>query len=268
MDNRIIRKIKNIWSKIKVNRGFQRGLKFLLYGSAAFLFLYTLLNLNIMFIEDVNVVTDKDLRLTTKEDLERLLNNNVGKRLYKIDINEEEEKVLNENWFIKGVNIEKIFPKTLKVEVVEREPLLVVGAKVEGGQRQFIISKDLFVLGECAEFESICEGLPKASLKDKSLKVNVGEKLKSKSVETIGQIETFLKEKDIPSKMYYIPEDSIAVVELEDDTRGIFTSDKSIREQLDAFLLTREMLVMEGEAYKEIDMRFERPVVRVDKYTL
>jgi hypothetical protein len=221
-----------------------------------------------MFIEDVNVVTEKELQLTTKDDLEGLLNNNVGKRLYKIDIDKEEKRVLNENRFIKEVDIEKIFPKTLKVEVVEREPLLVVGAKIEGGQRQFIISKDLLVLGECVEFESICEGLPEASLKDKSLKINIGEKLKSKSVKTIGQIELFLNEKDIPSKMYYIPEDSIAVVELEDDTRGIFTSDKSITEQLDAFLLTREMLVMEGEKYKEIDMRFERPVVRVDKYTL
>jgi hypothetical protein len=131
-----------------------------------------------------------------------------------------------------------------------------------------MISKDLWVVAKCDNYQKKCDNLPLVNLETGSLDIQIGEKVNSDSLETIKTIETYLLKNDIESSQYYIPDDSTAVVELEDDSRIIFESDDSIDDQLEDFVHTRHTLLLKDKSYKEMDMRYQRPVVRFDKYTV
>ena len=53
----------------------------------------------------------------------------------------------------------------------------------------------------------------------------------------------------------------------EDGTRAIFSVGTPISQQVNLLEYTKENLALKGKKYKELDFRYEQPVMRVDKYT-
>ena len=66
---------------------------------------------------------------------------------------------------------------------------------------------------------------------------------------------------------YVVPENDVVVVLFEDETRAVFSLRKSVEDQIDQFEYTKENLLLEGKTFKELDFRYDKPVLRVDKYS-
>jgi cell division septal protein FtsQ len=236
-----------------------------------------------MYIESLEIKNSGQLTYVSKEDIENLLVDNIGRRLYNINLDKQESRVTSNLIFVKTADIKKTFPSKLEIKLVERNPLLVLKTEVveivkdnEGQSiekkvaKRFLISQDMMVLTDCSgkEYKALCDGLPQISLKKGICTPKLYQSVSCESIKAIQEIEIFLNEKEIESESYLIPQDDLTIVKLNDKTRVIFPAEKVVESELENFLNTREKLLMEDKSYKEIDMRYERPIVRVDKYTV
>lgn len=235
---------------------------------------YLVFNLNIFYVEDITVtpLTEKSFRYIDDEEIEDFLLSYIGKRIFSISTSKVETDVYNQFAFSDEVYVSKRFPNKLQVRIVEREPVLYVETSVNNQDQSdtspgYLIDKNLYVLSSCLNYSKRCEELPSCKMSIELTDSNIGSQISQKIVKDVIDLNRQFKSRDVKVEQFMIPESHVIIVIIDDSTRAIFSDKKDLTDQFDDYLYTRENLVLKGESYKEIDMRYDRPVVRVDKYT-
>lgn len=255
-------KISSFLTKIRRSKfyGISKTISTILAISAVILFIF---NLNIFYIEDVQVspFEQKSFTYIEMEEIEKCLLDCVGERIFWVDIDKISQGVLKKSPFVSEVYVSKKFPNIISVKIIERVPTL----KVQAENGVFMIDKDLIVLSKCDKYPATCQELPNCEFT--SQKLEVGENINSAELESIEQIQESLSDMDIKAEKFWIPEEKIIVVELKTKSRIIISTQKDLYKQSKEFQYTHENLLLQDKKYKEIDLRYDRPVIRFDKYT-
>ncbi|MBN1617844.1 FtsQ-type POTRA domain-containing protein [Candidatus Dojkabacteria bacterium] len=253
-----------------------RNFKYLWILAIAIGLFFFISRLNLFYIETINVESLNGDKLTylDSEELEDQVVDYLGVNFFEVDTTKIEKQISNDNSFVKNVYVTKRFPSTITVRIEERQPIVVLTSKFgqnlgveETENESFLTSVDGYILASCSNNEQLCQNLPKCALFNDPSDIKIGKKPYISVLEEIIAIEDFFNEKGIDIVKLSNPESTVIVAEFDDSTHGIFTSKSSISAQLNSYFLTRQALVVEGISFKEIDVRYDRPVYRVDKYT-
>jgi hypothetical protein len=226
---------------------------------------FVMFNLNLFFVQNFEVTSfDEDnLRYIDSEEVEDFLVGYIGKRIFDVD-NSSIEKELKENYsYIYEVYVTKRVPNTLQIRIVERKPTL----KLKSGDQVYLMDIDGFILDDCLKSESHCGDFPVVEASYYSGQIQIGQKPFITEIDEIIEILDSQSEIGVNVSEVIIPALGVISVSFDDSTRAVFSVDDDINEKIGVYTYTRENLMLKNELFKEIDLRFDRPVVRVDKYT-
>lgn len=240
---------------------------------------YGIANLNIFFIQNFEVegFAGKEIQFINSEAVKDSLDTYYGQRLFLVNTEEIANSLKKEFAFIDTLYVTKHVPDTIKVRIVERTPYLVLGRLDNNTlfpevvsaiyENALLIDKDRYIVGTCSIEGQLCEKLPVCLFLDSPDSYQPGDTVYFAELDEIIALDGLFSRIDIKPEGYAVPETKIIVVAFEDGTRAIFSLDRSLEEQVSSFEYTRENLALEGKTYLEIDFRYDRPVMRVDKYT-
>lgn len=222
-------------------------------------------NLNLFFVQNFDVTSfdDEELSNIDSEEVEDFLVSYIGKRIFEVDTREIEVKLQEEYSYIRDVYVSKRVPNSLQIRIIERIPTLIITNK----SIDYLLDDDGQILEDCSIEGTKCSVKIKINVSYYSGDIEIGDKpfiteLDESIVLTQNQDKLGSAITEI-----LIPESDVIYLTLEDSTRAFFTTQEDIVSQIGLYSYTRENLMLKGEKFKEIDMRFERPVIRVDKYT-
>lgn len=227
--------------------------------------IYLILTLNIFYVQkfEIESFDREELVYLNEEEISDFLTEYIGTRLFELNVAEVEQKLIDEFSFIKNVYVSKRAPNSISVKIVERVPTLaLVKDKIF-----YLLDDEGMVLGLCDEYEKYCKNIPSVSVLNYKGDIEIG------SVPFITEIDEVIQLAESERKMglniidFLIPDSDVISITFSDVTRGIFSTGKDINEQIETYMYTRENLLLEDRKFKEIDLRFDRPVIRVDKYT-
>ena len=226
---------------------------------------YLAFTLNIFYVQtfEIEPLESDELTYIDREEVEDSLVEFIGVRLFQLDTTSVENKLSKDFTFIKDTFVSKRVPNSLSIKIVERVPTLnLTKEKVS-----YLLDDEGLVLGLCTDYQSYCEKVPSVTVTSYIGEIEVGKVPFIIEVDEVVLLAESEKELGLDVLEFKIPVDSVISVYFEDGTRAIFTVDKDMIEQIKEYSYTRENLLLENESFKEIDMRFDRPVIRVDKYT-
>lgn len=277
----------NLIQKIKQSTWIRR-LAYLLLIIVTGLFGYTILGMNIFYIENIEItsIDNGPLKFTDRNEMEDFLTDYIGKRLYQIDSSTVESEILESFYFTKEVSVAKKFPKTLHISIEEKKLIMNIVVVDSGGNTPhndtpnsnstpgnsnttdgFLADESMSLLSRCSDFPGECEILPVCEVTPDFQNIQIGMVIHNDGVQMVHSLDKELKSSEVQVLKYYIPEEDVVVVFLNDKTRVIFNTNKNITEQINNFEYTQENLLLQNKKYKELDLRFDRPIIRVDKYT-
>ena len=226
---------------------------------------YLAFTLNIFYVQSLEIesLEAEVLTYVDREEIEDSLVDFIGMRLFQLDTSSVESKLSEDFTFIKESFVSKRVPNSLSIKIVERVPTL----NLTKGKISYLLDDEGLVLGLCTDYESYCDKVPIVTVSNYVGEIEVGEIPFIIEVDEVIELAESEKELGLDIQEFLIPEDTVISVYFEDSTRAIFSVDKDISEQINEYSYTRENLLLKNDPFKEIDMRFDRPVIRVDKYT-
>ena len=241
---------------------------------------YALANLNIFYIQEFEVegFAGESLVYIDPDDVESELSEYYGERLFLVSTDDIADSLSSSLPFIKKVYVTKHAPDSIQASIIEREPVLVIGPmtfktlfppSVESVfKHAALIDGERTVIATCVDEEDICAGLPVCLFSDTPESYELGDDVFFAELDEIIDLDSLFDEIGMSPTGYAVPEPNVVVVSFEDSSRAIFSLEAPLDEQVVSFEYTRENLALEGKKYKELDFRYERPVMRVDKYTV
>lgn len=210
----------------------------------------------------------------------RIGENYMGKGFFKISTVEIEKEVLQYSTFIEEVTIEKRFPKTLSISILGREPFLNISNDenfvivdqegfvmvVEQRSDKSITPETASVSSEIAKKQfivtdnSLYADLPLLVAPGVNVEFEVGKKSTFFQIEKISLINRVLTDNgyEIQSIDYL---ENVFTFNLQGDKRVIFSGDSDMETQLKRFILVAGNIKEEGSEFRQIDLRYERPIV-------
>lgn len=226
---------------------------------------FIMFNLNLFYVQkfEVESLGEGDLKYIDQEDVNDLLVDYIGERIFEVDTSAVESVLKNSLSYIDEVYVSKRVPNSLQVRIVERAPTL----KLSKGEDIYLIDSDGLVLEDCMVKNSKCGDVPIVKVSYYTSEINVGEQPFITEIDEIIQIIQKQSELGVEITQILVPESGVIYAILDDSTRVIFSAVDDVFDQINLYSYTRENLLLKNEGFKEIDMRFDRPVVRVDKYT-
>lgn len=245
---------------------------------------YIILSLNIFYIETIEIETlaDSKLEYLNEEEIRESLVDIIGQRFFSVNPGQIEEEMIEKFTFVKEIYVTKRIPDSVIIRLSERNPQIVVG-QVTTTTDELSSSKGLFdfilkdsdviideegvVLAQCNDEGELCNELPRCVHENTWGIRPPGSTVYFTELSGIVEIDSLFSDGSYSVSGYAVPETDVVVSELEGGERVIFSLDKSIPEQFSTFEYTVENLSVEGKSYMELDLRYDRPVLRVDKYT-
>ncbi|GAG84065.1 unnamed protein product, partial [marine sediment metagenome] len=235
---------------------------------------YGILNLNLFYIQNLNISSFDDSSLTnvTEEEIDDYLVVYLGRRLFWVRPTDVENDLQYQFPFIESAYVTKQIPDTLTIRIVERDPVLIfhpVDAsklfKTNNSETLdgYIIDSDGLVLDTCEENNDLCDELPLCTILETAGTYSIADTIYFAELESIVLMNHSLLDQKEKVTEYVVPENDVVVVLFEDETRAVFSLRKSIEEQIELFEYTKENLSLEGKTYKELDFRYDKPVLRV-----
>lgn len=177
----------------------------------------------------------------------------LGKNIFFIPVNYYEREVRNASIKIKKIEIKRILPDKIRVELTPR----VAIANLTSDQKDFfIVDEDCFV------FENQQQPLPNLPLIlfDEKFALSTGVFFKGK-VENILELIVQLKRKLINSNLVKLTGIDVITLVLDEKIIATLSARKDYSEQLDSLQLILSRSKIEGKLPKKIDLRFGKPVV-------
>lgn len=266
------RKITNAYRKIKGS--FVVKLFNFVVVFAVLLFVgYFIVNLNVFYIQHVEVeqLTGDPFVNVSEDELESQLVEYIGQRIFLVQPGDIEQRMISANPFLKEVYAGKRLPNTINVKITERQPAIVVNittsiALDEHLVTGFVADSEGYILASCIDEPLMCTNLPFINVVSRTLVLSPGSQPYIYGFPQVLQVLANVNEAGLKPSKFFMPEESVIVVEFSDATRAIFTAEKGIDQQLSDFHLTRSGLSQQGRTYLEVDLRYDRVVIRVDKY--
>jgi len=228
----------------------------------ALLCIYLALRTDIFLLKKIHL--EDEISPSLKGKLQKLIQDKVeGESIFFLSLEELKKEVLTNFPEVKDIFIKKTLPNQLLIKIVERKPVAILQttklATASGTfpKNYFLVDNEGFVFAKTATFS----GLPLLYLPDEE-KLFVGKKINQKGVKTAGKIITLLEEKGISVEKVFLPSPGKIEVLLKEKIKTIFTSQKDPSLQVTSLQIILSSLRMEGKVPKEVDLRFERPVVK------
>ncbi len=193
--------------------------------------------------------------------------NVVGKNFFTIYIKNLEEELTKNISYIDTVQIQKNIPNTVTVLLKEYSPELVALTK---GNKCHLLSSSGIVLEElCKDSteENCCVEYAKESKKYmlKALDVDIIEEEKKSrllAMDDIKNISKMIKLFDIQISSISLEKNIVTVFDI-DSRKIIFSIGEGINTQLEAFYLVMARIKRDNTNFDSLDMRFERPVMKI-----
>lgn len=230
---------------------FLNKIKFFIFFSFLCLISFSILFFIYQFflIKNIQLISENKFSLVNKDGL-------INKSLLFVNKDQIAKKIIKENFLLKRVIVDKIWPDTLKISVSFYEPCI-----------SLVVNNGFFNLS--------CDGriLQKIKNSQQFLPViNYYQKLNNSSFQTGDWIEY----KDIKQTLFFIDKlkqmnlmpltidikgQNMLVFNLIDNKKIIFSNskDKEVQEyQLE--LIIRQFKI-EGKEFKKIDLRFDKPII-------
>ncbi len=227
--------------------------------------IFLLFNLNIFYVQNFIVTSfdEEELEYIDDEEVRDSLVEYIGQRLFQLDVNEVESTVLESFTFAKEVYVSKRVPNSVNVKIIERIPTLTI----KYGKVDYLMDDEGIVLGTCEDYFDACEGIPSVTVTGYNRDIEMGQKPFITEIDEVVEIANSEIDVGVEMTEFLVPMEDVVSVTFEDNTRAVFSTEKQISEQVETYSYTRENLLLKNEPFKEIDLRYDRPVIRVDKYT-
>lgn len=238
--------------------------------------LFFVLQLNVFYVGtiDIHALDEGPLNYIDVGDIESETLPYLGKRLFSIKTGEI-ETLLDERFpFIDRVYVSKRIPDTILIRIIEHQPSFVLSmGSVETlfserpADERMIVDQSGNVLAACADEPDICSDLKGLSAIGNPLMTSPGDTVSLPYFSELIALSHELSVSGIDYSGIAVPHESVAVVQFADTSRGVFSLSGNISAQMNSYVSTTESLNLEGRTFKEIDFRFNQPVLRVDKYS-
>jgi len=232
-----------------------------------------------LYVETIDVtgLQDNSLTYIAPEAVQKALIDSLGKRIFFVSPNQIEKQVKTEFPFAQEVYASKRIPDTLVVRIVERDPVLTVrfvdvthmfssSLDVEPDS-DMLIDGEGIVLSTCTASLEFCSDHPLCLVTQPWGTLTPGDTYFFSELESVVEMQALLQKLGIEARAFAVPMKDTIVVMFEDGTRAIFSVGTPISQQVNLLEYTKENLALKGKKYKELDFRYEQPVMRVDKYT-
>jgi len=209
----------------------------------------------VVFVKTALVVKKIDCRFNQTacpgEIWMELMSLTIGKNIVFFPTKDLVSQIKASHPLLKEVKIKKSLPNHLSFELKKREPQAALKSPEEGF---WIVDEEGFLLEKANEIE-----LP-VILVEQPINLNVGEKIEKEAVWTINLLKS-LKFRLLMPKTAKIVSPRQIEIELSDGLLVIFSSLKEVNFQLDSLQLIFSRSKIEGRNLKQIDLRFDKPVV-------
>ncbi len=185
------------------------------------------------------------------------LENLKNKLLVFLNLEETKKILLNKNPFIKDIDFEKKFPNTLIIKVILDQPIAVLSS--DNGY--FYLSSNGKILLKTKDLKK--EYFPKINFYQK-LSFNsysLGDKIEFEEILFGLKILQMLVDLKIKINSLDISSVNVLLFNLE-DKKVYFSTEKEIETQFYQFEKIYRQFKIEGRNYQEIDLRFDKPIVR------
>lgn len=195
-----------------------------------------------------------------KSNLRELLGKKIqGKSIFFLDLAQLEKELPKKFPQIKKISFQKKLPDQLLIRVEERKPVAVLrtGAPASpSGRHYFLVDKEGVVFAKSATFS----GVPLLFLPEEETP-SLGKEIGKGRVNSACKIISLLGEKGIEAEKVFLKEGEIEII-LQEKIKIIFPGQNDFSFKVASLQSILSSLKMEGKIPKEIDLRFERPVVR------
>ncbi len=168
-----------------------------------------------------------------------------------------EQYVVENEPRVKGLSVEKIYPRTIKIDLFYREPLAVVLSDINGStdNPKFLIDEQGVVFSEATSSAQ----LPGFNFGSKQIKV--GDRLSSENVVKYLQILSGLKRGGIEVARLKVVDEKTVEVQVLEGPVVLFSSTKSAGEQIEALQVILTKYKIKETLLAKVDLRYDKPVV-------
>jgi len=186
--------------------------------------------------------------------LEQVTNKYIGQGYFNLDLNKLEEDILAYSPYIKSVSSEKIFPNKIMIKPEEYKPM----SYLEYNDTCYIFSEEGIILEENSENE-LCQ--LDSGIKLQSEQNIIADKRLIFDTE-LYEVTKILEEFDIYVTNVDFEKNKL---ELSDGEKTITLEiNKEYENQLSKLYLVLEKVNIESIQFKSIDLRFNRPVMKIE----
>lgn len=240
-----------------------------LFIALVFLAIFLIVKLNFFTVKSIEVqikktdCTDKD----KIKDVAGLL----GQNIFFINQSRIETELKRKFFCIKSVEISKIFPNKIELEVLGREPAIIVAVLQDKEATQSAILEEFSDASSSAQFSFVVdnegivystniEQINAPNIYVSGFSVTLGQKIKEKLIANILKILEKVKHFGIEIKEVKMYSQKNLLIN--GTLRIIFRIDDGIDEQIASLQLILEEARIYSNSLEFIDLRFDKPIVR------
>lgn len=190
----------------------------------------------------------------TNANIEEVTNQYLGQEYFSLNLANLEKDILNTDRYVKSVRAEKVFPNTVRLKMEEYEPM----SYLEYKGVCYILSKEGVILEEETEYEEcILENGIELNSKQNILTEN-RLIFDTELLEIVTLLEKF--DWEITAVNF---KENLLEFSSHDQKTVIVEINQEYETQLSELYLILEKVNIEGIEYKSLDLRFERPVMKL-----
>lgn len=179
-----------------------------------------------------------------------------GKNIIFLRTNSVIGEILDEEPTLKEVKIKKKLPDKLIFELKEREGVVALG--FETGEDFYIVDNEGVLLAKTKSSD-----LPLILLKE-PVGLNIGEKIEEEEIIQAINFLTSLRLNLFEPKLGRIVSSQTLEIWLKENVVVLFSLKKEAEIQLDSLQLIFSRAKIEGKTTRQIDLRFDKPVVKYE----
>lgn len=175
----------------------------------------------------------------------------IGQNIWTINIDKEQERIKNSSFVFNEVEISKVWPNKLKLDIFLRKP---VGRVSFDKKDYFVFSDDGMIISRQEEFDRV---LPLVIVYEK-FPLNLG--VQANELAGAAGLFTALTVYGINGSGYNLHEDGYLSIRLPDQSEVIFSLEKDMEKQVASLQLILSRSKIEGKPFSKLDLRFDKPV--------
>lgn len=278
--------LKNRWRKY--NKNIKAVVLFLISIFVIIIFAYVLNKTGITKIKDISIVEYSGAEFTNIDpnDLElQLQKTYLGDGYFETRASDVEETAMDLSAYIKDIYVEKLFPSTLKISIIERSPVITLkntsGCYVFDQERYVTEvlesstvntpTMDTSTVNTIEGGEDISDTVCKANSQSLStIYIRAMDFISNPALRSeipFYDLENIIITKDILSEYGYLIEDitledDVYIFNLEDGSKVLLSRLEDIKIQDKRLIIVLNEVTSQAISFTEVDVRYERPIIK------